>query len=183
MDEIENQLKTIRDTSGTDATIAFLNDLLDKTDKKEARLELLSLLGMEYTRANKLDAVTAAYEQAVEEYPDDLNSLISLSEHIIWSDGNFERALTVSSRAVQLAKERHTLVRHALQNKARAAKKLGRYNLLEDILKELLRNEYPTIRGDIRFESDVVQDIPNGTVDANVIRKFLEKTRKKEHGA
>ena len=171
--KLKEKLLTLRKEGGPSAAIAFLEQHLSSVNDKDSRIEVLGLLRMEYARTNQPKKVAATFEQAVIEYPEDLNALIALGEHIVWLGGDLQRALDVSDRAVSVARKEECLVRHALQIKARAAKKLGRFDIFRTVLEELVRNEYPST-SDIGFEVDVVEGVPAGAVPEELVESFRE---------
>ena len=180
---LEIRTKKIREADGPQSAIDFLENQLTRTDAKDERLEIFGLLYGAYIHAGISEQAIDLTERAVAEYPDDLNALIDLASHIYWFGGDLDRAMNVAERAVHESKKEHSLVRHALQTKARVAKKLGRFDLFEHIIAEILSDEYPTIRGDIAYEMDVIADLPDNTIDPLLLEKFREKAKRNSASA
>jgi len=166
--------ESIRKSNGVVAAIAHLETLLASNPEPDDRIEIYQALKAQYLHAKRVDAYETLLVRCADEFPSDVVSQIALAQHYCSSDEMPDAALGIAKRAVALAKQRHQLVRHALQTAARVAKRARRFDLFEELVEEILRNEYPTIRADISYEADVVADLPKGAVNAALVRRFLQ---------
>ncbi len=173
---LRNTIEDLRSEKGPAATIDLPNLELAACSSECDRLSLLRMLHVEYVHGGMSDQVIDLKEQAVDEFPASVAALTDLASYIYYFGGDLERALEAAESAVQLSTARGYWTRNALQTKARILKKLERYDDFEETLKALLSDETPTLRYEIRYEKDVVEGIPPGAVDAQLVSSFLERT-------
>ena len=174
---LTQRLRDLRKSNTSDEIADELWRLLQNIEEEFPYLDVIRELCAERVRAGKHDELADLHALALSRFPTSLNGHIAYSEHLIWSDGEPNLALEISTKAVELAKQNNSLVRHALQGKARAAKKLGLFSVVEDTLREILATDQMDVRGDIQYEIDVVNDIPKGTVDDSLVREFQSRCK------
>ncbi len=169
------RLRGLRVTQSSEEITSALWELLSKIDEEFAYLDVIRELCVEHTRMRKHDDIADLHALALSRFPTSLNAHLAYAEHLVWSETDPALALKLSNTAVDLARNKNTLVRHALQCKARAAKKLALYSLVEETLEQILLTDQMGIHGDIQYEADVIRGIPEGSVDPQVIEEFRSR--------
>ncbi len=171
------RMRDLRKSRASDEITRELWQLLQSIDDEFPFLDVIREIYYEHVRAGKHDAVADLHTLTLSRFPNSLNGHIAYSEYLIWSDGDLNLALELSTKAVELARQNKALIRHALQGKARAAKQLRLFSLFEDTLREILVADQVAVSGDIQYEIDVVEGIPEGAVDDRLVREFRSRCK------
>jgi hypothetical protein len=109
----------------------------------------------------------------VEPYP-----LIELAEQKLYYEEKLDEALEIVEKAVERARASGNFRRNALGVKARIAEKLQRYDLIADVLREIMTIRFAESRVDVGVERDFVDRLPSGVIDKALLRRYDEFCRR-----
>jgi tetratricopeptide (TPR) repeat protein len=107
----------------------------------------------------------------IEPYP-----LINLAEQKLYYEQKIDEALEIVDEAIKRARACGNFHRNALGVKARIAEKMRRYDLIADVMKEIMTIEYRRV--DVGVERDFVDRLPPGAIDAELVEKYNEFCRR-----
>jgi tetratricopeptide (TPR) repeat protein len=103
----------------------------------------------------------------VEPYP-----LISLAEQKLYYEEKPSEALEIVEKALNRARASGNFRRNALGVKARIAEKLQRYDLIADVLREIMTTKSGKSRADVGVERDFVDRLPTGAIDPTLLQQY-----------
>jgi hypothetical protein len=152
-----------------------------KTESNIHKLrELRFLLASELALHGRSADSDAVYATMHEESPDDPLPLISFASQKLYSHDKPELALPIIDKAIEAAYRSGNFRRNALGMKARIALALERYDIVEDVLRQIL--PLKTARGhvDCGVERDFLDRLPAGTIDEDIRRQYAELRRQYE---
>lgn len=150
-----------------------------ESDSEDAR-SLAFILASELTRQERYREaenilLDLSAKDPLEPYP-----LIRLAEVKLYYEQELEDALEVVDSALERAKASEHFVRLALGVKARIAERLGRYDLVSDVLRAIMAMSTPgSSRVDVGVERDFFDRIPSGAVDVTLLHEYEAFCRRK----
>jgi tetratricopeptide (TPR) repeat protein len=160
------------DAEGRSAALTALLAALESSEGGEERYLLLSTLSGEYVLLGESDQAEQALQRLVTEFPEDALAWITFAEYALYTTRDYRKAASIIERAVQVAQRTGQFLRQAYNTRARIARKLGDYALLESTLGELTQYQPRPGAKDVRYEDDFLKGIPDATVDPNVINAY-----------
>ena len=119
-------------------------------------------------------AAEAIERLLADKHPDDLLPLNSLAFNKCSLQDQPEEAMPIINRALEVARRTGTLQRYTLDNKARIALDLKRYDIVEDVLKEIMELKIDPELPDIGRERDFFDRLPPDSIDPEVARQYNE---------
>lgn len=149
------------------------------SDKDDAR-SLAFILAGELTRQERFREaenilVDLSAQDPIEPYP-----LIRLAEVKLYYEQELDDALQVVDSALERARASEHFVRLALGVKARIAERLGRYDVVADVLRAIMAMSAPgSSRVDVGVERDFFDRIPSGAVDVALLHEYEAFCRRK----
>jgi tetratricopeptide (TPR) repeat protein len=135
------------------------------------------LLAMEHTSEGNYAAAEAIRLQEFEQDPDDPMPLISLAEQKLYYEEQPELGMPIIDRAIKVAYRSGIFRRHALAVKARIALQLGRYDVVEGVLRDIMELKFTPRNFDIGRERDILDRLPPESIDSEVARRYDEYCR------
>ena len=155
-----------------DIIIKAIEDRIrDRPDAAEVD-DLYRMLAGEYSFNQDYAAAEAIQRRLADKHPDDPLPLISLATNKCSFQDQPEEAMELINRALEVAYRTGVLRRFALGSKARIALELKRYDIVEDVLREIMQLNFDPETPDIGRERDFFDRIPPGSIDAEVARQY-----------
>jgi hypothetical protein len=110
-------------------------------------------------------------QDPVEPFP-----LISLAEQKLYSEDKPDDALEIIDQALDRARASGYFHRCALGVKARIAEKLKRYDLIADVMREIMTTKFgeSSVLVDVGIERDFVDRLPAEAIDGALLQQFDE---------
>jgi hypothetical protein len=99
-------------------------------------------------------------------------SWIGLAEHYHYAVGNLTAAQDTIDKALQQALREGAFVRQAAGVRIRISLARADYGCVEETLRLLLTDAARASFPDVGYETDFLQRIPDGAIDANVLRSY-----------
>lgn len=156
--------------------LQVLEGRLQGETRPELRMELYSLIGVEYARLDDVVGHITAHERAVNEFPFDPLVRVSLATACSYFSYDVPRSIRVMDEAIMLARNANRFRRQILHSKARLLRDIGDFGALEKCLLEIISE--PSSEGaDVAKEDDFVSDLPAGTVSDVTIEKYKKYMR------
>jgi len=145
-------------------SIKFLRSLRTESLEDSEFIVLTTLLESECSRFGLLDECESLKRQMVARFPDDPVPWIGLAGFLLHFRNDPEEARTIVEMAIEKAEKKGHFLRHAYNTRARIARQLGDYSLLEDTLEKLITYRPGPNSQDIGYERDFLVDLPPGVV-------------------
>ena len=143
------------------------------TESSEIKLRVLRLcLAGEYKWHSRYTEAEEIYCDLFERSPDEPFPLICLAEQKLYWEDQPERAMEIVDEAIGAAHRSGNFRRLALGVKARIAIKLKAYNVVEDVLTQLMQLDFGPGNADCGIERDFLDRTPSGAIDEEVARKY-----------
>jgi hypothetical protein len=143
------------------------------TEFDQIKLRVLKLcLAGEYKEHSRYAEAEEIYLDLFKRSPDEPFPLISLAEQKLYREDQPERAMDVVDRALDAAYRSNNFRRLALGVKARIAIKLKAYNIVEDVLTQLMQLEFAPGNADCGIERDFLDRTPSRAINEDVARKY-----------
>jgi tetratricopeptide (TPR) repeat protein len=136
--------------------------------------ELYRSLSHQYSFHGDFAAAEAISLQLADRHPDDPLPLNGVATNKIRYLNQPEEALEVINRALEVAHRTGELRRYTLGNKARIALDLKRYDIVDDVLKEIMELKIDPELPDIGRERDFFDRLPPDSIDPDVARRYNE---------
>lgn len=172
------ELRPLLDARRLEEATLLLRGWLDAETKSLVRADHLRMMQGVRVWAGDEAGARAAVEQAVEERPDDPLSWNSLASFLWDPRGGTEpnrTALAFADKAVAKARATGYMLRYCLNTRARIAVAMKRWDLLEDVLRDILANtSRPRDVADIRLEDDFLRGIPPDALDATLLARYRD---------
>lgn len=140
----------------------------------EYRRELASLLYPFLIIANRDRDAWELADEMMQEFPDDIRFPISSADAYLYAEQDFEGALKCIDVAIERAYRGGRRRREALGHKARILLKIGRGDLLSDVLEEIMSLRLEKGATDVRRERDFVDRAPPGLIRNDVLDRYNE---------
>ncbi len=156
----------------TPPSVEFLRSLRAKTEVESDFVMLTTLLESECSRFGLLDECEALGREMMKRFPKDPMPWISFAGFLLHTKEDLEEAKSTVEIAVEKAARRGQFVRHAYNTRARIARRLGDFALLEDTLKKLTNYAPKPGSEDIDFEDDFLVDLPSGSISEDILREY-----------
>jgi tetratricopeptide (TPR) repeat protein len=166
----------VLDNRGRKITGMIANRIERESDPLRIR-HLRSLLALEHANEGDYAAAEAIRLQELKDDPDDPMPLISLAGQKLYYEDQPELAMTIIDRAIEAAYRSGTFRRHALAVKARIALRLLRYDLVEEVLMDIMELRFKPGNFDIGRERDILDRLPPGRIDGDIARRYDEYCR------
>jgi tetratricopeptide (TPR) repeat protein len=173
--EINEWCSRLYFSKGANALLPALQQrALTETDRDKLRALRLAL-AHELGLIDRLIEAEKLYRTIHDEFPDDPMPLICLASNKHYAEGDAQSALTIINDAIEIAHRSGTFRRFALGAKARIAHELKRYDLIEDVLRQLLDLKFSKNNFDCAVERDFFDRLPSGVIDKELYRRFDER--------
>jgi hypothetical protein len=153
------------------------NRMRSETAKETAR-SLGLILASELRRQRRYVQAENVLLDLAQGNPAEPYPLIALAVQKLYDEERPEEALHIAERAVETARASGIFRRNALGVKARIAKKLNKYELLPDILREIMTIKFTESRVDVGIERDLIERLPAGAVDQALLQQYDEFCRR-----
>jgi tetratricopeptide (TPR) repeat protein len=136
--------------------------------------QLYTYLSHQYSFHGDFATAEAIDLQLADRHPDDPLPLNSVATNKLYFLNQPQEAMEVIDRALEVARRTGTLRRYTLGNKARIALGLKRYDIVEDVLKEIMELKIDPELPDIGRERDFFDRLPPDSIDPEVARQYNE---------
>jgi tetratricopeptide (TPR) repeat protein len=158
VDKIANRMKAESDQE-TAGSLAFI--LASEFRRQERYGEAETIL------------LNLSAQNPAEPYP-----FIELAEQKLYDEQKPDEALEIVEKAIERARVSGNFRRNALGVKARIAEKLQRYDLIADIIREIMTIKFSESRIDVGLERDVVDRLPSGVIAAELVQQYYDFCRR-----
>lgn len=162
-----------RKSAGYPPSVQLLGDMVGASDPFDDDAILLrSLLCDEYCVHGLLDKWEKLARSEIEISPNEPMTWISLAGFFLHAKEDFDEALNTIEVAIGKARETGEWVRHAYCTRARIARKLENYDLLEETVRFLI--DYRPAPGciDIHLDHDFLVTLPPGKIDEEILSQY-----------
>lgn len=178
-DEIRNQRQkaAVVDGKQVPGSIAFLKDLIAKTDDDHDYDQLMGELGGEYLRAGFDDEHLGVQRQRVAKHPDAAVMWLGLADALSDQANGAQEAKEAAATAVNISRHAGTLIRHALLGQAGVARKTNDPSLFASTLKELIADAPNYREDDCGLDDYVLQDLPDGFCPSELQDQYRQMLR------
>jgi len=136
--------------------------------------ELYSYLSDQYSFHGDFATAETIKLQLANRHPDNPLPLNTVAFNKLHFRDQPEEALEMINRALEVAHRTGELRRYTLGNKARIALGLKRYDIVEDVLKEIMQLKIDPNVPDIGRERDFFDRLPPDSIDLDVARQYNE---------
>lgn len=153
-------------------SIELLRMLRSEATNDSEFIVLTTLLESECSRFGLFEERESLARQMTELFPEKPMPWIVLAEFLLHAKEDAAEARQVVEIAVEKATDKAQYVRHAYNTRARVARRLGDFPLLEDTLKKLSTYKPRPGSRDIGYETDFLVDLPPGSVSEEVLRRY-----------
>jgi hypothetical protein len=126
--------------------------------------------------AKKLLHAKTLLKERIELAPDRVSGWLGMAEHFHYHDVDLDRASESIEMALRNAIVQKELVRQVLGVRIRIALKQGRYEVVNQSLRELVNYQVPEGGLDVGFEKDFVPQIPVHLVEQVVLDRYVKMT-------
>jgi hypothetical protein len=130
------------------------------------------LLASEYSFYGQHDDADKIYWDLHYQTPNEPMPLISLAEKRLYYQDNPSDAMQIIDRAIPIAMESRHFRRLALGVKARVALALRAYDIVEDVLKQLMSLKFTRQNADCGIERDFLDRLPPGVIDEQIFQDY-----------
>jgi tetratricopeptide (TPR) repeat protein len=162
-------------SDGASALLPALRRRLSNEADREKLRALRLALAHELRLVDRLIEAEKLLRVIHDEFPDDPMPLICLASNKHYAEGDPQSALPIIEDAIEIAHRSGTFRRFALGAKARIAHELKRYDLIEDVLRQLLDLTFSKNNFDCAVERDFFDRLPSGVIDEELYRRFNER--------
>jgi tetratricopeptide (TPR) repeat protein len=146
-------------------------------DRETAR-SLAFILASEFRREERYREADTILWDLSEQNPAEPYPLIELAEQKLYDEQKLDEALEIVEKAVVRARASGNFRRNALGVKARIAEKLRRYDLIANVLREIMTIKISESRVDVGVERDFVDRLPSGVIDAELLQQYNKFCRR-----
>jgi hypothetical protein len=147
-------------------------------ESDEAVLRVLNFaLASEYKSRERYDESEHIYGFLLSRRPDWPMPLILLAEQKLYCEQQPAAAMQFIDRAIDIAFRSAIFRRQALGVKARIALQLGKYDIVEDVLRKLLALRLEPDTVDVGIERDFFDRLPANAIDTDLARQFDRHSR------
>jgi hypothetical protein len=147
-----------------------------ENDKEDART-LAFFLASEFCRQKRYVEAERILLNLSQRNPVEPFPLISLAEQKLYYEEKPNEALEIVEKALNRARACGYFHRNALGVKARIAETLQRYDLVGDVLREIMTIKFSESRADVGVERDFVDRLPAGAIGPILLRQYDEFCR------
>jgi len=177
-DSVKRLRREIDASSGLPGSIAFIESSIAqaKMDDEADIGHLYLTLANEFDRAGRPDRAEETLRQYVHECPDSVPALLALSATLKYSADRIDEARSLIATAVAQSQVTNECVRYALGAQARFALQVRDPGLYRATLQALIDDYSQNLSrsNDIGFEADFAMQVPDGFVDGDIVRRYLE---------
>jgi hypothetical protein len=159
-------------------SVKYLRSLQSAATDESHFVVLTTLLDSECRRFGLIDECDSLGRQMIGRFPEEPMPWIVFAAFLLHTKKNAEEARSVIETGVEKAIRRGKFIRHAYSTRARIARALQDFDLLEDSLKRLLLHDPAIGAEDIALEGDFLINLPPGAISDSVLeryRKLLER--------
>lgn len=142
-----------------------------ENDEEDVR-SLAFILASEFRRQGQYGEAENILLDLTEQNPVEPYPLVSLAEQKLYYEEKPNEALEIVEKALNRARASGNFRRNALGVKARIAEKLQRYELIADVLREIMSIKFGEGRADVGVERDFVDRLPAGAIDPTLLRQY-----------
>jgi hypothetical protein len=155
----------------------IMNRVGVESDKETVR-SLAFILASEFRRQERYGEAENILLDLSEQNPVEPYPLIELAGQKLYDEQKLDEALEIVEKAVERARASGNFRRNALGVKARIAEKLQRYDLIADVLGEIMTIKFAESRIDVGVERDFVDRLPSGVIEAALLQQYDEFCRR-----
>lgn len=148
-----------------------------ESDVETAR-SLAFILASEFRRQERYGDAENTLLDLSEQDPAEPYPLIELAGQKLYYEGKSAEGLAIIDRALERARRSGNFRRNALGVKARIAEKMRRYELIADVLREIMEIKPGESRIDVGVERDFVDRLPSGAIDDELLQRYDEFCRR-----
>ena len=164
----------LQKTCADQEIIARITNRLSAEGDKQAVRSLILILASEFRRQERYGEAETILLDLSESDPVEPYPLIELACQKLYDEEKPVEALEIVERALGRARASGHFRRNALGVKARIAEKLRRYDLIAEVLREIMTIKFGESRVDVGVERDFVDRLPSGVIDAALLRRYDE---------
>ena len=135
---------------------------------------MYTYLSQQYSFNGDFATAVAIDLQLADRHPDSPSPLNSVATNKLYFLNQPQDAMEVIDRALEVARRTGTLRRYTLGNKARIALDLKRYDIVEDVLKEIMELKIDPELPDIGRERDFFDRLPPDSINPDIARQYNE---------
>jgi len=117
-------------------------------------------------------AALRTIEEQISEKPDDVVSLIDLTEPFHYYQVDLLKAAEAVERALAMAAEQSLLVRQVLCARMRIALETSNFDVARDSLVCLVEYKPRAHSVDVAYEHDFMERIPRGAIDPDLVDRY-----------
>lgn len=165
-----------REEPGEVVLQAILDRIAKSRNAEEVRI-LKGILSSELASQERYNDAERVRKELANDFPADPSPLISLAEQKLYYEHKPAEAMESIDQALERAMRTGNFRRQALGVKARISISLGRYDIVEDILRQLMTLQLKPGNLDIGLEWDFIHKIPLGVIDKGIADQFEEYIR------
>lgn len=151
---------------------------MEAESDSEAARSLAFILATEFRRQARYGDAENILLELSEQDPIEPYPLIDLAGQKLYYEQRPDEALDIIERAVERARASGSFRRNALGVKARIAEKLRRYDLIAEVLKEIMTIKFVELRVDVGIERDFVDRLPSDVIDRKLLEQYNEFCRR-----
>ncbi|MBY0572857.1 MAG: hypothetical protein K2P84_04190 [Undibacterium sp.] len=152
----------------------LLSNLLEFAKTNDEKDLVFSELVNHYHRAKKLLDAKTLLKERIELAPDRVSGWLGMAEHFHYHDVDLDRASENIEIALRNAIVQKELVRQVLGVRIRIALEQGKYEVVNQSLRELVDYQVPEAGLDVGFEKDFVSQIPVHLVDEAILNRYMK---------
>jgi tetratricopeptide (TPR) repeat protein len=168
----------LRKAHGDREIIEEIKHRMEAESDGEAARSLAFILATEFHHQKRYGEAENILLKLSEQNPVEPSPLISLAEQKLYYEERPDEALEIIDRAIGRARASGNFRRNALGVKARIAEKLRRYDLIAEVMREIMTINLAGSRIDVGIERDFVDRLPAGVVDSELLKQYDEFCRR-----
>jgi tetratricopeptide (TPR) repeat protein len=159
---------------------------IEQRIQSETDAQKLRALSFELASSHKMvgnyAAAEAIYRRIFDDDPDEPMPLTILAEQKLYREERPEAAMPIIDRAIEAAFRSGNFRRHALAVKARIALQLKSYQVVEDVLRQIMQVKFERGNCDIAVERDFFDRLPPGAISDDVARQYDQFSGRRKQG-
>jgi hypothetical protein len=178
------RLQKMRGKSGVKATedippgIKLLHSMREDVTEEADYVALTTLLQSEYSWYGLIAQQEEICREMAERFQEEPMPWITLAEFLLSVREDPHQAMAAIDIGLENALMTGNFVRHAYNTKARIARKLDDYKLIESILGKLLAYKPSHGSQDVNYEKDYLEGISENEISSDLFYQYLELIKK-----
>lgn len=153
-------------------SIAYVWMKINESSSAGDKAALYSLLLSECSRWG--DEALSIYFQrkVVSELPNEPLPMTGLAHSLSFAPACRDEALTLSGKAIEMAKAQNRQVKYTLTCQARIALRLGEYRIFNDVLRQLIEDADVRREEDYKLEFDFLDQATSDQIDHELVKQY-----------